>query len=230
MPSFSEVARRYGLISVPCCLLASVIAAAVDPMGCWSPCPAARQRRLPRAGVVGSGHATALDPPCGPHPRRRPRPRQPDRSGKRGRTGERIRFSFVAGAGCMGATASALPAAAPSFAVKGGCIPGSPRNHWRAEVALDVSAICATLGADGDASGGWPTTNGFSGAALSGAFASCRSLACRGVDCCWVGSAMVVRPGVLIEAVASKVESFDWFRPKVVIVHNISRNGNDHCA
>ena len=70
MPSFSEVARRHGLISVPCCLLASVIAAAVDRMGCWSPCPAARQRRLPRAGVVASGHATALDPPCGPYPRR----------------------------------------------------------------------------------------------------------------------------------------------------------------
>jgi hypothetical protein len=33
---------------------------------------------------------------------------------------------------------------------------------------------------------------------------------------------MVVRPGVLIEAVASKVESFDWFRPKVVIVHKIT--------
>src|SRR6516162_8071814 len=39
-------------------------------MGCWSPCPAARQSFLPRAGVVASGHVTALDPPCGPYPRR----------------------------------------------------------------------------------------------------------------------------------------------------------------
>ena len=104
----------------------------------------------------------------------------------------------------MGATASALPAAAPSFAVKGGCIPWAPTaTIGAAELALDVSAICATLGADGDASGGWSTTNGSSGAALSGAPASCGSLACRGVDCCCVGSAMVARPGVLIEAVAS---------------------------
>jgi hypothetical protein len=41
---------------------------AVDRMGCWSPCPAARQRRLLlRAGVVASGHVTALDPPRGPY-------------------------------------------------------------------------------------------------------------------------------------------------------------------
>jgi hypothetical protein len=33
---------------------------------------------------------------------------------------------------------------------------------------------------------------------------------------------MVVRPGVLIEAVASKVESFGWFRTKVVIVDKIT--------
>src|SRR5262249_30347281 len=93
-----------------------------------------------------------------------------------------------------------------------------------AELALDVSAICGTLGVDGDASGGWSTTNGSSSAALSGAPASCRSanFACRGVDCCWAGSAMVVRPGVLIEAVASKVESFGWFRTKVVIVDKIT--------
>src|SRR5262249_41005294 len=39
-------------------------------MGCWSPCPAARQSRLLRAGVVASGHVTALDPPRGPYPRR----------------------------------------------------------------------------------------------------------------------------------------------------------------
>jgi hypothetical protein len=90
-----------------------------------------------------------------------------------------------------------------------------------AELALDVSAIGGTLGADGDASGGWSTTNGSSSAALSGAPASCRSVnfACFGVDCCWVGSAMVV---VLIEAVASKFESFGWFRTKVVIVHKIT--------
>jgi hypothetical protein len=44
---------------------------AVDRMGCWSPCPAARQRRLLlRAGVVASGHVTALDPPRGPYLRR----------------------------------------------------------------------------------------------------------------------------------------------------------------
>jgi hypothetical protein len=62
-----------------------------------------------------------------------------------------------------------------------------------AELALDVLAICDTLGADGDGSGGW--TNGSSSAALSGAPPSCRSanFACRGVDCCWVDSAMVVR-------------------------------------
>jgi hypothetical protein len=69
-PWFSEVAWRHGLISVRCYLLASVIAAAVDRMGCWSACPAARQSRLLRAGVVALGHVTALDPPCGPYPRR----------------------------------------------------------------------------------------------------------------------------------------------------------------
>src|SRR5262245_12380435 len=51
-------------MSLPCCLLTAIIAAAVERMGCWSPFPAARQSRLPPAGVVASGHVTALDPPC----------------------------------------------------------------------------------------------------------------------------------------------------------------------
>src|SRR5262245_1701750 len=57
-------------VSLPCCLLTTIIAAAVERMGCWSPFPAARQSRLLRAGGVASGHVTALDPPCGPYPRR----------------------------------------------------------------------------------------------------------------------------------------------------------------
>ena len=95
---------------------------------------------------------------------------------------------------------------------------GATGGHFSSEAAL---------GADGGASGGWSTSNGPSGAALSVAPASCRSanFACRGVDCCCVGSAMVVRSGALIEAVASrlwKVETFGWFRTKAVIVHKIT--------
>jgi hypothetical protein len=71
---------------------------AVDRMGCWSPCPAARQRRLLlRAGVVASGHVTALDPPRGPYLPREVSAAAAGQPRKRGRTGERIRFCFGRG-------------------------------------------------------------------------------------------------------------------------------------
>jgi len=62
--------------------------------------------------------------------------------------------------GFMGATASVLSDAAPSFAAKVGDKPSAPFATVgvpELEVAasgLDVSAICATLRADGGASGG----------------------------------------------------------------------------
>jgi hypothetical protein len=96
--------------------------------------------------------------------------------------------------------------------------------------ALDVSAVCAALGADGGASGACSTSDDLSDGALSVAFASCGSanLACRGVDGCCVGSAVVARSGELIEAVSSglrMVETFGnptWYRIKAVIVDKIT--------
>lgn len=56
-------------MSLPRCLT-TVIAAAVEQMGCWSPRPAARRSCLPRVGVAASAHVTGLYRPCGPYRRR----------------------------------------------------------------------------------------------------------------------------------------------------------------
>ena len=130
--SFFEVARRHGLISVPCYLLASVIAAAVDRMGCWSPCPAARQRRLLlRAGVVASGHVTALDPPRGPYLPREVSAAAAGQPRKRGRTGERIRFCF--GRGRLHGGCGVSPTCCGAILCRRGRLDNvsSLSGHWR---------------------------------------------------------------------------------------------------
>jgi hypothetical protein len=182
-------------------------------MGC-SPFPAARRSRLPLAGVVASAHVTALYPPCGPYPRcevsavaagsvreagpkRRAHPlllqsRPPAQWGLR-RQSYLLRRRYL-----------------PPRAAANRGLPLQPLawRSWRSPLMRSTYQLfCAALGADGGASGGWSTSNGPSGAALSVAPASCGSanFACRGVGCCCVGAAMVLRPCALIEAVASRL-------------------------
>ena len=113
-------------------LLASAIAAAVERMGWWSPFPAARLGRLPRAGVVASAHLTGLYPLCGPYPRREVSAVVAGSVRKVGAEAESASAAAsVAPSGSIGATASVLPAAAPwSFAAEGGAKPWALRG-WR---------------------------------------------------------------------------------------------------
>src|SRR6516165_7069760 len=72
---FSTALREYRARHHPqswCCVKSSLYETLASRPALYDalPGPAARQSRLLRAGGVASGHVTALDPPCGPYPRR----------------------------------------------------------------------------------------------------------------------------------------------------------------
>ena len=127
----------------------------------WSPFPAARQSRLPWAGVVASAHVIALYPPYGPYRVMRSGPWRPDRFGKRGRSGERIRSRFSRARRLYQGYGVSLTCCGAVICREGGS------KLWALGVAeleiasnaLDVSHICAELGAEGGASSGWTTSS-----------------------------------------------------------------------
>ena len=182
-------------------------------MGCWSSFPAARQSRLPPAGVAASAHVTALYPPCGPYPRcevsavavgsvreagpkRRAHP-LPLQSRPPALSGLRRQFYLL--------RRRHLP---PRAAANRG-LPLRPLawRSWRSPLMRSTHQLSAPRSVRRvarPANGQRATVP--SGSALSVAPASRGSVnfACRG-GCCCEDSAIVVRPGALIEAVASRL-------------------------